>query len=141
MSNAAPLPEPPGAQPRRTLTLHQQLVSDSIANADPRSRNADPGTVSAYREARTTAEPPDLDPPDLDRPDSEWPEPEWPDPAWPGFGPGGGPPSYAFTLAVSPWFKERYPDKAANLWDALHTGRTPQPAPEPDRLADREAGE
>jgi hypothetical protein len=46
-----------------------------------------------------------------------------------------------FNLAVSPWYKEHYPDKSANLWDALHTGRDPQPAPMPDKSADWEAGQ
>ncbi len=119
-----------------------RAVEDTTATAAIHAN----GVSAAHRQARTAAKAPDLDPPDLDPPDlepsdSEWPEPEWPDPAWPGFAPGGRPPSYAFTLAASPWFKERYPDKAANLWDALHVGRAPQPDPAPDRLADWEAGE
>jgi hypothetical protein len=70
----------------------------------------------------------------------DWPEPEWPDPSRPGFGPSGRP-SYWFNLAVSPWYKQHYPDKSANLWDATRAGRDPQPAPEPDKPADWEAGQ
>lgn len=92
--------------------------------------------TAARPEAHTAAEPPDLDPPGPD-----WPEPEWPDPAWPGFPPWGRHPTYVFSLAASPWFKEHYPDKAANLWDALHAGRATQPAHQQDMPADREAGE
>jgi hypothetical protein len=104
------------SEPRRAPDPDAQLVSDS---ARPILED-------------TTANASDLEPPG-----SEYPEPEYPDPA----SPGGRRPSYAFTLAASTWYKERYPDKAANLWDALHTDRAPQPAPEPDRVADREAGE
>lgn len=86
-------------------------------------------------------EPADADPPDLDQPGLDWPEPEWPDPSWPGFAQGKGGPAYMFNLAVSPWYKEHYPDKSANLWDALHAGRDPQPAPEPGKLPDWEAGQ
>ncbi|MGH2874366.1 MAG: hypothetical protein ACRDL5_18150 [Solirubrobacteraceae bacterium] len=50
-------------------------------------------------------------------------------------------PSYWFNLAVSPWYKQRYPDKSANLWDAVRAGRDPQPAREPDKVADWEAGQ
>jgi len=83
-----------------------------------------------------TAEPPDAawhdaDPPDRGWPDLDWLEPERPDRR----------PTYWFNLAVSPWYKERYPDKSANLWDALHAGRDPQPAPELDKSADWEAGQ
>jgi hypothetical protein len=45
-----------------------------------------------------------------------------------------------FNLAVSPWYKERYPDQPG-LWDVLRAGRDPQPAPELDKLADWEAGQ
>jgi hypothetical protein len=140
-------------EPRRDQDPFQQPASDGTAAAGrhaPASRSAGPIAAdttaatrvsAAGREDGPVTEPPGLDPPDPDPPYTEWPEPEWPDPAWPGFAPGGRRPSYAFTLAASPWFKERYPDKAANLWDALHAGRAPQPAPAPDRLADREAGE
>ena len=93
--------------------------------------NAAVHAITADREARTTAEPPDID-----RPGSEWPEPGWPDPAWPGFAPGRRPPSYAFVLAASPWYKGRYPDKAANLWDALRTGNERHHDPEPDLEAE-----
>jgi hypothetical protein len=93
--------------------------------------NAAVHAIAADREVRITAEPPDID-----RPGSEWPDPEWPDPAWPGFAPSGRPPSYAFVLAASPWVKERYPDKAANLWDALHAGKERHPDPEPDLEAE-----
>ena len=91
------------------------------------------------------AEPPDVewpgvDPPDLGWPDLNWPEPEWPDPSWPGFGPNRHP-TYMFNLAVSHWYKERYPDKSATAWDALHAGRDPQPGPELDKSADWEAGQ
>ena len=79
-----------------------------------------------------TAEPPDAawhdaDPPDRGWPDLDWLEPEWPDRR----------PTYWFNLAVSPWYKERYPDKSANLWDALRAGRDP----ELDKSADWEAGQ
>jgi hypothetical protein len=90
-----------------------------------------------------TAEPPevewhDADPLDRGWPDLDWLAPEWPDPSWPD---PNRPPSYMFNLAVSPWYKEHYPDKSANLWDALHAGRDPQPAPELDKSADWEAGQ
>jgi hypothetical protein len=92
-----------------------------------------------------TAEPPEVerhgaDPLDRGWPDLDWPEPEWPDPDWPGFGPNRRP-TYWFNLAVSPWYKERYPDKSANLWDALRAGRDTQRAPELDKSADWEAGQ
>ena len=80
---------------------------------------------------------PDLDPPDLDY-DRDWPDPEWPDPSWPGF---ARRPAYMFNIAVSPWYKQHHPGKSANLRDALRAGRDPQPAPEPDKLADWEAGQ
>jgi hypothetical protein len=47
---------------------------------------------------------------------------------------------YLSDPAVSDWHRERHPDKSANLWDALHTGRDPHPDPEPDAPADPEAG-
>jgi hypothetical protein len=125
------------SRPRRDPDRDDQPVSDGVGrNRKDATANAatHAAAVSAAdRQARATAEPPDL----------ELLEPEWPDPAWPGFAPGRRRPSYAFVLSASPWFKEHYPDQAANLWDALHAGRSPQPAPEPepDRLADREAGE
>jgi hypothetical protein len=92
-----------------------------------------------------TAEPPeverhDADPLDLGRPDLDWEEPEWPDPSCPGFGPTTRP-TYMFNLAVSPWYKEHYPDQPAGLWDVLRAGRDPQPAPELDKSADWEAGQ
>jgi hypothetical protein len=46
-----------------------------------------------------------------------------------------------FNLAVSPWYKQRYPDKSANLWDALRAGRDPHPAAEPANPPDWEAGQ
>jgi hypothetical protein len=83
----------------------------------------------------------DPDPIDLGWTDSpDWPEPEWPGPGWPGCGPGRHP-TYMFNLAVSPWYKEHYPDNSANLWDALRAGRDPQPHPEPDNPPDWEAGQ
>jgi hypothetical protein len=84
---------------------------------------------------------PDPDPPDPDWPDLDLPDPDWPDSCWHGPADGGTRPSYSFNLAVSDWYKQRNPDKSANLWDALHVGRDPQPAPEPDRQADWEAGQ
>ena len=81
-----------------------------------------------------------LGPEDHLGPDDDWLEPEWPDPSFPGFGPNRRP-AYSFNLAVSPWYKEHYPDHSANLWDALHAGHDPQPDPEPDKSADWEAGQ
>lgn len=127
------------SRPRRDPNLDKRLASDGGLTREDATATAAiraPAVSAADRQARTIAEPSDLEPPDL-----EPPEPEWPDPAWPGYSPGGRRPSCTVTLAASPWYKERYPDKAANLWDALHAGRAPQPAPDPDRLADREAGE
>jgi hypothetical protein len=47
-----------------------------------------------------------------------------------------------FNIAVSPWYREHYPDKSANLWDALRAGRDHQPTPaEPGKLPDWEAGQ
>jgi hypothetical protein len=143
-------------QPPHPQSARQQLTA--AARQDPASHRASPAledttaspatravAVSAPgREARTTTEPPDLDPPDREHPDSEWPE--WPDPAvpggeWPSFTINGRHAAYVIALAVSPWFKDRYPDRSANLRDALHAGRDPRLAPEPGRQADREAGE
>jgi hypothetical protein len=113
------------------------------------ARIAGPPRWASHQEK--TAEPPDADPPDFERPDddsldlgwadADWSEPEYPDPSWPSFAPAGRRPVYMFNLAVSPWYKERYPDQPAGLWDVLRAGRDPQPAPEPDKLADREAGQ
>lgn len=124
------------SRPRRNPDKDRQPAGDDadLIRRDPAANAATPATAvsAANRQPRTTAEPPGFEPP----------QPEWPDPAWPGYAPGGRRPSYAFTLAASPWFKERYPDKAANLWDALHAGRSPHhPTAEPDRQADRETGE
>ena len=113
------------------------------------ARVVGPPRWASHREK--TAEPPDAEPLDFERPDvdpldpgwpdADWPAPEWPDPSWPGFAIGGRRPTYMFNLSVSHWYKERYPDKSANLWDALHAGRDPHPDPEPDKLADWEAGQ
>lgn len=123
------------SRPRRDPDKDRQPAGDDadLIRRDPAANAATPATAvsAADREDRTIDEPPDHEPPD----------PAWPDPAWPGYAPGRRRSSYAFILAASPWYKERYPDKAANLWDALHAGQAPQPACEPDRLADREAGE
>jgi hypothetical protein len=74
--------------------------------------------------------------------DPDWPEPEYPDPSWPGFGRGlRRPPSYLSDLAVSDWYTERHPDNPANHQHASHADRDPQPAPEPDKLLDWEAGQ
>lgn len=103
-------------------------------------RIAGPPQWASHQEK--TAEPPDADPPDFNPFDSwtdaDWFLPDWSDPDLPGPGRHG---TYKFTLAVSPWYKERYPGRSANLWDALHAGRDPQPAPEPDKPADWEAGQ
>ena len=104
---------------------------DRVAGPPQRARHPD-----------KTADPPlfnwieDPDPIDLGWTDS----PDWPEPEWPGFGPSRHP-TYMFNLAVSPWYKERYPDNSANLWDALRAGRDPQPDPEPDNPPDWEAGQ
>lgn len=84
--------------------------------------------AAAGHETVTNAEPNDLEPSEREPPEREWPD---------YFASGRTRPSYAFTLAASPWFKERYPDKAANLWDALHTGRSVQADPELGRSAER----
>jgi hypothetical protein len=78
------------------------------------------------------------DPFDLGWDDVDWFLPDWSDDSWRG---PRRPTTYRFTLAVSPWYKEHYPDKSANLWDALHAGRDPQPDHEPDKSADWEAGQ
>jgi hypothetical protein len=119
------------SEPRRNHDLHQQPASNGTAGSGGRSGNV------GHRDGLH----PIAEPADLEHPGTEWPEPEWPDPAWPGWAPGRPHPTYWFTLAASPWFKQRYPDQAANLWDALHAGRSPRPTPESDKLADREAGE
>jgi hypothetical protein len=100
-------------------------------------RKAENAATGATADCVAREAPTSVDPPGLEPLDSDWYEPEWRDPAWTDFVPRGRPPTYAFTLAVSPWYREHYPDKAANLWDALHAGR----ASEPGRLSDREAGE
>src|SRR5512146_2109386 len=136
MSTAWPLPEPDDPLPRPKLTLHQQLVSDSITNTYEREGAAGPAAdrqmpqltpqppdqqstpVTAGREPgridwSLVLEQSDLDPSDFDSPEDEWLEPAWPDPAWPGFAGGR---SYSFVFAVSPLLIERHPDKAARLW-------------------------
>jgi hypothetical protein len=119
----------PKADQEHVTKVSRLPSRDTTANA------ANPATA-ADRKAHPAAKLPDLDPPFLDPPDSEWPEPGWPDPAWPGFAPGRSSPSYAFTLAASPWFTERHLDKAANLWDALHAGKERHADPEPDLEAE-----
>jgi hypothetical protein len=88
----------------------------------------DGAVAAAGHETGTNAEPPDLEPPEPEPPEREWPD---------YYASGRTRPSYAFTLAASPWFKERYPDKAANLSDALHAGRSGQANPEPGRSTER----
>lgn len=98
-----------------------------------------------------TAEPPDPDPTDIDLPDPidlgwtdspDWPEPDYPDPSWPGWGRGlRRAPAHLSDLAVSDWHEERRPDESANLLRGLQAGRDPQPDPEPDKVADWEAGQ
>ncbi len=129
-------------RPRRYLSLGEKLAADSTGlNHEDTAGNAATraSTPSAAgRDTRATIEPSDLDPTDYEPPGSERPEPGYPGPAWP----GGRRPSYVIVLAVSPWYKEHYPENAENLWDALHAGGTPQqPRPEPFKPADREAGE
>jgi hypothetical protein len=43
-------------------------------------------------------------------------------------------PEYVIVIAASDWYKEHFPAAAANLWDALHTGR--DRGPEPDLEAE-----
>jgi hypothetical protein len=124
----------PAADQEHATTVSRPPGHDTTTDADLRANAAD-------REAHPTAEPPspeldwpELDPTDLAPPDSEWPE--WPDPALPLFTPSQRPPSYVLVLAVSPWYKERYPDKAANLWDALQVGKERHLDPEPDLEAE-----
>jgi hypothetical protein len=150
-------PAEPGTarHPHHPEPARQQVTAGRHAPASHSARPAlqDPAASAATRavngsapgrQARPPTEPPDLEPPHHDHPGSEppdWLDPAVPGGAWPNFTINGRRASYVLTLAVSPLFKERYPDKSANLRDALHAGRDPQPAPEPDRQADREAGE
>ena len=102
------------------------------------------------RHQKKTAESRGLDPPDVERPDldpldlgwadrPDWPEPEWPDPTWPGFAAASRRPTHLSDLTLTDRHKERPPDKAANLPDALHPDRDLHPQPE--MTADPEAGE
>jgi hypothetical protein len=115
-------------QPRRqqpTAIDPREPASGSADHQMVRGATANGASVASApdREAHTAAMWPELDPSELAPPDSQWPEPEWPEPEWPGAAPGQGRHTYAFVLAASPWYKERYPDKAANLWDALAAGQ------------------
>jgi hypothetical protein len=159
----------PGQQLERNEAVTAMVLADTTANGDvhPRHRAwpyiegwaSDLGLTGSQALALTAgpprwarhqekaAEPPnadplrlesfDPDPLDLGLTDHDWPEPEWPDPSWPGFAAGGRRPTYMFNLAASDWYRQRCPDKSANRWDALRAGR----APEPDKLADWEAGQ
>jgi hypothetical protein len=86
---------------------------------------------------------PDVDPLDLGwTDDPDWPEPDYPDPSWRGWGYAARRrPMHLSDLAVSDWHKERYPDRSAGLPDTLRAGQDIQPDPEPDKLADWEAGQ
>ena len=46
--------------------------------------------------------------------------------------PSRRPPEYVIIVAASDWSKEHNPANRFNLWDALHTGKDPQPDPAPD---------
>jgi len=125
----------------RDRTARPETDDEHTGEASPPpSRDTTANTAApaaaADRGNQTAAEPLDIDRPEPEWPGSEWPEPEYPDPSWPGFAPGRRPPSYVITLAVSPWYKERYPDQAANLYDALRAGREHHHDPEPDLEAE-----
>jgi hypothetical protein len=46
------------------------------------------------------------------------------------------PPEYTVVISASAWVKEHFPAAAANLQDALHTGKDPHRDPEPDLEAE-----
>jgi hypothetical protein len=75
-----------------------------------------------------------LDPEELEHPWTAYAAPEWPDPSWPGFRPGAE--ETAWVLAVSPWYLERYGDKAYDLGDVFHPGKERYRNPEPDLEAE-----
>ena len=50
--------------------------------------------------------------------------------------PGRRPPDYVIVVAASDWLKERYPDAAASLTDALQAGTDRRREPEPDLEAE-----
>ena len=138
----------------RDASAHPEAGQEQLTNVtwlpgrDTTADAADPAT--AGREAHPAARPPDPDPPFHDRPfldpavldpseiaplDTEWPEPEWPDPSWHGFAPGAQD-RCTFVLAVSPLLLERYPDKAASLWQVFPSGAERYHDPEPDLEAE-----
>jgi hypothetical protein len=45
-------------------------------------------------------------------------------------------PDYVIVVAASDWLKERYPDAAASLTDALQSGQNRHRDPEPDLEAE-----
>ena len=70
------------------------------------------------------------------------PNPSTPTPAGPASACGQeGTPAYLSDLAVSDWHQERHPDKSATPLGRPPRRRDPQPAPEPDKLPDWEAGQ
>ena len=50
--------------------------------------------------------------------------------------PSRRPPDYVIVVAASDWLKERYPDAAASLSDALQEGTDRHREPEPDLEAE-----
>jgi hypothetical protein len=136
---------PPRTNPRTGSRPSAAETAAPFREKGPAPVTERPGPPRGASRQEKTAGPPEVEWPDADPfdrgvTDLDWPEPEWPDPSWPGFGPSGRP-ANMFNLAVSPWYKEHYPDKSANLWDALHPGRDPQPGPGPDKSAGWEAGQ
>jgi hypothetical protein len=111
------------------------------AAADPEAHPAakPPDLAPPFRDwaslNRTYLDPAFLDPSEIAPPDTEWPEPEWPDPSWHGFAPGAQD-HCTFVLAVSPVLLERYPDKAASLWQVFPIGAERYHDPEPDLEAE-----
>jgi hypothetical protein len=61
------------------------------------------------------------------------------DDSQPSRAPGTRPPEYVIVVAASDWSKEHYPADRFNLWDALHTGKDPEPDRDPDPEPDLEA--
>jgi hypothetical protein len=128
---------------------HVQGWAAELGLTGPQALDRIAGPPRWARHQEKTADPPDIDWPD--RPDPidlgwtdefDFPAPDYPDPSWPGWGAGiRRHPTYLSDLDITDWHTERHPDKSANLPDALRAGRDSQPGPEPDKLADWEAGQ
>lgn len=138
----------PEADQDDLATVTRLPIQDTTTNAADPATDADhkdhptakpPGLAPPFpgwaHLNRTYLDPAYLDPSERAPSDAEWPEPEWPDPSWHGFAPGAQD-NCTFVLAVSPVLLERYPDKAASLWQVFPIGGWQHHDPEPDLEAE-----